>query len=91
MRWRLNVRTKVEEERKLKITQKIKEMNRWKFITSQQININIDDHHSYVSHNKQQKHRFSVHCLLLLSDTIFWSLSASTIKYHCHDELTHRD
>ena len=82
MRWRLNVRTKVEEERKLKITQKIKEMNWWKFTTSQQININIDDHHSYVNHNKQQKHYSSVHCLLLLSDTIFCSLSASTIEYH---------
>ncbi len=81
MRWRLNARTKVEKERKLKITQKIKEMSRWKFITSQQININIDDHHSRASHNKQQKHCSSVHCLLLLSDTIFCSLSASTIKY----------
>ncbi len=32
--------------------------------------------------NKQQKHHSSVHCLLLLSDTIFCSLSAFTIKYH---------
>ncbi len=62
--------------------QKIKEMSQQKFTTSQQININIDDHHSRASHNKQQKHRFSVHCLLLLFDTIFCSLSASTIKYY---------
>ena len=82
MKWKLNVRTKVEEERKLKIMQKIKEMNWWKFITSQQINMNINDHHHHVSHNKQQKHHSSVHCLLLLSDTIFCSLSAFIIEHH---------
>ncbi len=52
--------------------------------------MNIDDHHYFASHNKQQKHRSSVHCLLLLSDTIFCSLSASTIEYHLQKKTSNR-
>ncbi len=78
----MKIECKNESWRRKKIRQKIKEMNWQKFTTSQQINMNINDHHHHASHNKQQKHHSFVHCLLLLSDTIFCSLFASTIEYH---------
>jgi len=93
---------KVEEETKLKIMQKIKEMSQQKFTTSQQINIKINDHHSCASHNKQQKHYSSVHCyfyylilssasclLLLLSINYRRKTSNQAnldSRYNCHHE-----
>jgi len=50
--------------------------------------MNINDHYHHASHNKQQKHRSSVHCLLLLSDTI--SLSASTIEHHLQKKTSNQ-
>jgi hypothetical protein len=86
----MKIECKNESWRRKKITQKVKEMSWQKFTTSQQINMNIDDHHHHASHNKQQKHHSSVHYLLLLSDTIFCSLSASTIEYHLQKKTSNQ-